>query len=335
MLAAAVTVPKTGIGAARDRAAPIRLAAFTEPSNMALEFWRVWQGMDWNVDSKLIGDNLKNASWTPDAELSAVLAGMQEGSIPRLLTACNGKPSDWGLDADQGIFELLPHLGRLRATGRILAADARRLMAAGKTDDAVARVVAILHLPRHLTRDQVLISTLVAQAISEIGMEEAKRILTMSQGGDAAKRAFLAAVADLDATDPYRFREAIAGERTVFIGWMKKTMLGPNGHAALEKSLETMGDVGSDKETAKALLAMDQAALAADLEKADGAYDDILKVWDQPNFAEEVKVIATGIKNGKYGMVAKVFAPGLDKVAKRRDEGVKQLQAFRRELGAK
>jgi hypothetical protein len=93
------------------------------------------------------------------------------GSLAELHRAARVAACDWTLDYEAGAECCLPHLEKARALSKAALLRARLGFATGKTDEAVADVVAVLKLARDCGSSPVLISLLVDAAIEKSATE--------------------------------------------------------------------------------------------------------------------------------------------------------------------
>ncbi|MEK6703991.1 MAG: hypothetical protein AABZ53_17165 [Planctomycetota bacterium] len=104
-------------------------------------------------------------------DLSKLLKEHAE-DIDRLVEATRLGTCDFGVDYTAGLEALMPHLGKVRALGRVLKADAGRLLEAGDLDGAAKRIAAIERLAAHVLRPaHSIIELLVANAVARLGTE--------------------------------------------------------------------------------------------------------------------------------------------------------------------
>jgi hypothetical protein len=73
--------------------------------------------------------------------------------------------NDFGLDYTQGFELMLPHLGKLRNIGRLMAADAAVRLHDGDASGAAGEIASAYRIADHLPADEILISSLVGQAV--------------------------------------------------------------------------------------------------------------------------------------------------------------------------
>lgn len=94
-----------------------------------------------------------------------------EDSLAALRRAARVAACDWNLDYEAGPGCRLPHLEKARAISNAALLRARLEFAAGKTDEAIADVLAVLKLARDCGSSTVLISLLVDAAIEKSATE--------------------------------------------------------------------------------------------------------------------------------------------------------------------
>ncbi|MFN7021496.1 MAG: hypothetical protein ACK4WH_09235, partial [Phycisphaerales bacterium] len=82
---------------------------------------------------------------------------------------------------------------------------------------------------------------------------------------------------------------------------------------------------------AAAMRRMTEAEVAADLDKNDRFYDDVLAAWSADDAEARIRQIEAALERGEYGVIAKVLCPALDK-ARRSDA---QIRAETAEVLAK
>jgi hypothetical protein len=103
-------------------------------------------------------------------DLKPIVASFKD-SLAELHRAARVAACDWTLDYEAGAECRLPHLEKARALSKAALLRARLGFAAGKTDEAVADVVAVLKLARDCGCSPVLISLLVDAAIEKSATE--------------------------------------------------------------------------------------------------------------------------------------------------------------------
>jgi hypothetical protein len=313
ILAAVIAVPALAALANPAPQAPRPDPDFTQaPSNAALLYSRTWMLEVDNSLRKLADVNWADPGFTITPDITAALAA-NRGIIDGLLRASAVDDCDWGIDYDLGFEAMLPHLSKLRSSARALAVDARVKALQGDSAGAAQRVAAIFDLSRHAGGDQLLIVSLVSQAIANLGADltDALRPSLTPQG----KALVLAAASRLDTDDPFAARAGIRGEGLMIQKWVKARC---TGHDAGKKfiqlivpAVEGADNNNTSHEVQLKLSGADEATLAADLDKATRVANDSLAVWNEPDAAQRLKEISDRIQAGKYGTAALAIAPAL------------------------
>jgi hypothetical protein len=99
------------------------------------------------------------------------LINASRNSLLYLHRAAKMPRCDWGLDYDDGIMLLLPHLGKARDLARLAALHARHEFDQGHWQAGIDDAKAIMVLGRHAGRDRTLISLLVRCLIEGITVD--------------------------------------------------------------------------------------------------------------------------------------------------------------------
>lgn len=289
---------------------------FVDPTNAALLYARAWLLIP-EETFKAVGEANpdRNPDWTPDAELSQKLVDAQSG-VGTFLRAAKLDTADFGMEYSQGIGAMLPHLAKLRASARLLAADVRRLQAAGDTQGATDRVVAMFAMSRHCGRDGVLISSLVCVAMHALTANTTNWLLKTGSLTGAQRDAILAEMKKFNAADPFGIRNAVLGERQWTAVWIRNNFSGPDGAKKLIKELSGMEADANDAATQSNQLkiaAFNQAQLSLDLDRMVKFYDEAYRIYPELNAVELYDKLDTRVKAGEFGVIATVFAPAFGK----------------------
>src|SRR3569623_1792240 len=123
-------------------------------ANAALQYWQAfWQVALLSKDQeKLLADwnsvSLADPAVTKvlDASHNSLMYLHRGSALPRC---------DWGLDYNDGMFMLMPHLAKSRDLARVAALDARRALDTGDWKSARRDVASIIKLARHGGQDPV------------------------------------------------------------------------------------------------------------------------------------------------------------------------------------
>src|SRR5947209_4020895 len=140
---------------------PLASAAGAEPNlgaNAALKYWLAFANMNFDKEQEKI---LEEWNKVPlDVKADKLL----DNARPMLLQLHRGaqiERCDWGLDYEDGVGMLLPHLAKARNLTRVAALDIRRELARQNGPGAVQTGLDALTMARHTNSDFTLISILV------------------------------------------------------------------------------------------------------------------------------------------------------------------------------
>lgn len=308
---------------------------FSKPaSNAALLYLRTWMLEVDNSLRKVAEINWADPAFAITPEVTEALAA-NRGQVEGLLRAASAPDCDWGVDYDLGFEALLPHLSKLRSSARLLAVEARVKAIQGDPDAAAQRVAAILNMARHGSGDRLIIVSLVAQAIANLGADVTDVIRPSLT--NTGREAILAAARQLDTPDAFGARAAIRGEGVMIQKWVKARCTGPDaGKKFVQLILPAVegGENNASGEVQLKLGSADEATLHADLDKAIRVSNDALAIWDQPDAADRLKEIASRVETGQYGIAARAIAPAFTRYHTATQKALAKLQVLQASLKA-
>ncbi len=284
--------------------------------NAALLYYRYWMiGESQFPVGVMEHYNGAEPGWRPSEEFAKELENAQD-TIKGYLKASRIPFANWAVEYDEGVMALLPHLAKLRHTARILTADARRLMELGEVEQAAERIAALYRMGEQTASDRVLISTLVGIAISSLANLQVEEIIATEELTEEAREIMLEAIEAIDLDNPAGVRDAVLGERDLFIGNLRQRYTGPTAGADFVREMFPMMGVSPDAyEEIKARIAQfDEAALQADLDKANRYYEDILSIWDLADAGDRIEQMSGLIENGHYGITGRFMLPAMSRV---------------------
>src|SRR6185503_1674624 len=193
--------------------------------------------------------------------------GRQE-LVEGLIKASVFEGCDWGVAYDEGVGALLPHLGHLRMSARVLAADARRMLAAGKGDEAARRVAAMFRMGAHACPDRIIISSLVGIAMVQIAADEAQVLAASGKLTEAGRAEILAALARCGGADQFQMKAALDTERRVMLGWIRGAAKGPEAGKQVINMFVEFDGAWKDSP----LQTMDETAVRRAVDVTSGVY---------------------------------------------------------------
>lgn len=281
--------------------------------NAALLYYRHWMiyRSQYEEYSKLLEQVVEPDDMHSEA-MHKFLAGNQN-LIEAILRAASLKQCDWGVEYNQGYGALLPHAGKMRGDARLLNADAIRLAAEGKMDEAAERTAAIYGLATHMVGDRLLISSLVGAAIMSLGNATVEMLLAAEGLTPAGKDMLLQAFARLDMSDPAALVPAIRSEGEFLSVWVKNRFSGVGGGMRFVREMSSlMNDTVSRRQ--ELLLALSTPeAFEAEVDRAAEAVEQMAQVWRSPDAMAFIQRVNDDVAEGKYGTVARFLVPSLNR----------------------
>ena len=301
----------------------------TSEINAALLYHRAWMVHDHQF-RKIRDMEMRDDAFTdegqPRGELLLLLDESQE-FVEALLVASKSTWADWGVEYEQGIYALLPHLAHLRNSVRTLNYDAQRRLALGDRAGAVERAAAIYRIARHSSNDGVLISSLVGVAIAGLGNSAVNTILDSGPISQKEASVLLDAIDGLHAHDALGMRKSMLGEKEIFLNWFEDFMLDPSKNI-FQKMGELNSLTGADF-PAMRMAALGKDGMINDVTRAKTFYDEALEVWDTPDAVERLKELEGRVSTGDFGLVARVMAPSLTRSREAENRVMTQLAETR------
>ncbi len=266
-----------------------------------------------DIDWKKIGDNL-DRSRMPETYTRAV-PYISESAVEDFIIASRREHCDFSIPIENGPATLLPHLGAIRPLARAVRLDAREKLISGDPDAAAERMAALYRAADHLSRDGIMISSLVAMAMAGSANEEVETLIGSARLSAGGRDEILAAIRALDERDPYRMVAAIRGEQALMLGWVRRTYSGDGGSsrfvAETVPMLSTPETIQQPILDAIAMMRTDEFRAA--LDKADRYYDELLLAWQSDVALSRLATLEARVKAGEFGPVTVVVGPALRK----------------------
>ena len=262
-------------------------------------------------------ETILNYNWDdPSAPITSDLRAALARVQPVLRLAWRGtrqEYSNFDLNYGKG-FELeLPHLGRMRGITLLMRTDALVRMRDGDTATAAAEIASIYRMGAHLNNDQIIISSLVGNAIFRAGDAVAQAGLDRGAfTGDDAQTLF-SELERMSPTDPFDLGEAIGMEREIMTVWMADQFATEEGLAKIAGSF-VLGV--ADNELQTELRLMDQETFDEQLQEVDGLMTQIVGAFMDPDRdagRAKLNQISEKIENGEVGLLARATIPALDR----------------------
>jgi hypothetical protein len=242
------------------------------------------------------------------AEFKTAYEDVPRQAIRSFLAGTRKACCEFHIDWDEGIHAFLPHLGPIRQLARVVRVDARGQLADGDVDGAAERIAGLYRMGTHLSSDRLLISCLVGAAIASLANQEVEAMVASGRLSPEAREVLRRAM-DAMPDDPFGFRPTLRGERRWTLGWISREFRGPDAGRQLVKALHGMWDSAeTPQEMVIALSLLDEAGLAREIERMDGFYVEVARVWDWPNAVEELERLDQRCGDGEFGLLAPVAA---------------------------
>ena len=279
-----------------------------DETNAALHYYRI-MCVPFGEAATLVGERRTTDDWIPDAETAKALEN-EQGTLVQFIRASKLKECAWGTAYFTDGFEaLLPALGKMRSAARMLSADARRLASQGESRQAAERIAAMYRISDHVSREQILIGSLVGVAITAMANGEVKFL--MDKGWlDSEGQALIVGAAQQARAGDFHMKDALATERMIVDDWFRRVIRRPD---AAEKLREYTSMEGEDATKIDALLAMSPAALGKELDEALKFYDDAGAAFYQPDGEALLKTLSADVAAGRYGLFGSIFCPAFEK----------------------
>ncbi len=198
---------------ARPAAAQAPDAKPDSAANAALQYWQAFAQMP--ALDKEQEKLLEEWDKVPLDRAALGLLGKSHASLMYLRRGAKLRQCDWGLDYDDGIGLLLPHLAKARDLARLTALQARHDFEQGRWSAGREYATALMVLARHVGRDPIMISILVRYAIEGIAIDLVAAYAPELKA-PPAKLAALHEALPAAATLP----QAYAAEKQFFVDWM-------------------------------------------------------------------------------------------------------------------
>jgi hypothetical protein len=192
-------------------------AASHESENAALQYWQAFTLMPVLDDDQR--ELLDNWQTIPLDDTASKLVESSRSSLMYLRRGAKLRHCDWGLDYDDGIGLLLPHLAKARELARLAALHARYSFEQGDRQSAREDAHAMMVLARHVGRDPIMISVLVRYLIEGMALD----VLEPRVAESKAPHAFV--VSQYAALPPApSVKDTVLVEKRTFIEWVAKKL---------------------------------------------------------------------------------------------------------------
>jgi len=302
--------------------------------NAALQYHASWMMLEHVLEyAELTPEELDamDRGEIPEA-FARLLEGEQE-QIRDLIVATMLDVCDFGSNYEKGIGTLLPQLGTMRNTAKLLVNDARRLRGTDP-DGAAERLAAVIRLGEHAAQTSAVIGSLVGVAIVEMARTEAQKLLDAGEISREQALVIAEALGRVLTQDPFHAEEALRVEGESLPAWIRGTYRGKNAGRELAKlsGLLAMEDV--DKGSVGKLQRMREEEVAKQADMMTLAYGEILKAWRAEDPVAEMNRIEERVVSGEYGPLSRLLIPALQRFRTQTLDAERKLTELRLELRA-
>lgn len=286
------------------------------PANAAIKYWQAF-----GLLPALDKDQEKILQEWDKVPLEAAALKLIEQSRNSLVYLHRGAKlmrCDWGLDYEDGISLLIPHLAKARTLAGLAALRARHEFEQGRTKAAWDDVVALLKLARHVESDPIMIGQMVGFSIEGMAIQAAAPYLP----GSKATLTDVAAVLDRLPAGP-SFVQMLQSDKQTTSDWLIRELRAaeaakPGSWHEQWKALFGPAERGAPAPKVPAVSTLDEAIKM--LEGLPALYDEAGKLTGLP-WAEFDPLYAAFIQKARAANpAAAAIFPAMEKVvaAKRR-----------------
>ena len=230
--------------------------------------------------------------------------------------AARVRRSDWDLDMSKGFMLTLPHLADLRSAARMLRVQAMWELDEGRADAALATIGALGNMSMQPGQDDVLISSLVGQAVNGTFIDVANGAIDYGSIDAKTAQTMLESLGGLKGADPFGYGDALLGEKKA----LEASLASLKDDAGLRELLQVAGDGAAGS------LTLEQARQEA--AQLGPLYDRATRAFANPDPNEamaEIRRLTQSAESGRFGALAKALFPDLMSVYRSKLSGQQSL----------
>lgn len=287
-------------------------------SNVAMEYFRIWDSVP-RRERILIEEAAADIHTEAQPKLGAKqreICAQYRAYIDALIAAANAPDCQWGVRYDAGWMSLLPHLGPLRHSTRVIRMDVCRCIDEKSYASAAERIAAIIRMSNQTRDDEIIISSLVGAAICNVGLSLTEQMLKDNQVSPPSARVILAALKSLQGDDLFGAGAALKRERQISVDWMRDHYQGEQAGWRFMKEVGGLGAPSGSDFLNTFVYPMDGQRLGAELNRLDKYFDAAIAAWKKPDNTVLLSELGTEVWEGQFGVVARVMAPSMDRIAR-------------------
>ena len=294
------------------------LAARAEPPdnrNGATWYGRAFERFPSVTDEEweLVDRYRAHPAGVPPAELRQVLARFHR-AMGYARRGARQKYSDYQLDYAQGFALTLPHVAKMRTLARVMQADALVKLHDGRPAAAADRIASIYRMGNHVGQDRIVISSLVGQAVWQIGDQALQTMLDRGALGPAEAAVVLRAAESLPSTDPFSYVDATIMEFDLVAHGIEN-QIDADGFV----DLDVLSGADDEQPAEHTVLTTQEVDEHFDLYAE--YIDEVAEIFveaDPQRGPQELKALEQKLIDGEFGEVARRFSPAMTWVFDRR-----------------
>ncbi len=318
---------------------PTHMTLADAAHNAALRYWRGMAMMTPELEETIKAvefDLLVAPDWTPDDEMREALESLgAQSTIHEFIKGGKLPECDFGKDPEEGIELLLPHLGGLRVTAKLLLMDGRMKLADDDTDAAAQRFAAAYALAANSASDEFIISSLVSASI----LKQCNKVIlhdAVLQGlGEEGRRTVRLATWNFEDDDPFHLLRSIEYEGEIMEAWLRRTFSAPVSEVQVRAFFETwLNQSGSDAEVKQFLsIVNDPDRFEAELARLRLWNTESASALRSPDPAAALermdKLISAPGAESPYGMFTEMLAPSISRAKANELKAIAELEKAR------
>ena len=253
----------------------------------------------------------ENPSAGPSDTVRQVLARFRP-SFSALRRGSRQAYSDFSIDYEAGWDMSLDHLSPLRSIAYMMFTDARVRLHDGNSAAAADNIATLYRLAKHLPGDQMIISSLVANAIFKGSDAIAETGFDRGAFDPANAAKMLKALDGLAPKDPFDIVGAIRKENETTIEWLREKYADPNDRLHMIDDISTASMGPGDPALLGGMMLMGDAQFELALEQLEHVMDRTIEIFsldDPEEIRFELQQLRQEIKSGEHGALTPLVLP--------------------------
>jgi hypothetical protein len=232
----------------------------------------------------------------------------QQRYVDALLRVSAMDHCDWGFAWESGWELRLSHLGYLRGSARVLAADATRCAEDNSNIAAIERIRGLVRISQHAAEGPILISSLVGVAICTLSANITTELLDHHNPTPAQARSLLTVFRAIPRKDLYNTSASLKTERELTLDWLRAKCRSKEPGADCVRF--TMSNGWSTYGVAEAFMSrFGRDQFEQDLARAEKLYIELDKAWHSDNPIPRLEELALEMGEYQWGLIAVQMMP--------------------------